>query len=88
MKAVVKWGQRDGQVELRDVPEPEIRPGDVLLEVAAAGVCGSDIEMWRHAITFTVNTPVIQGHEFAGTVAAVGSDVDGFLRRPGTSLRS
>jgi len=78
MLAVVKYGQHDGEVELRDVPEPEPGPGEVLLEVAAAGVCGSDIEMWRHVITFAVNTPVIQGHEFAGTVAALGPGVEGF----------
>ncbi len=65
-------------VELREVPEPEAGPGEVLIEVAAAGVCGSDIEMWRHAITFTVNTPVIQGHEFGGTIAALGEGVTGW----------
>ncbi|MBD3177010.1 MAG: alcohol dehydrogenase catalytic domain-containing protein [Armatimonadia bacterium] len=76
MQAVVKYGQHDGEVELRDVPEPAPGPGQVLLEVAAAGVCGSDIEMWRHHVTFAVNTPVIQGHEFAGTIAALGEGVD------------
>lgn len=75
MKAVVKYGQHDGEVELREMPEPEAGPGEVLLEVAAAGVCGSDIEMWRHHITFVVNTPVIQGHEFGGTIAALGEGV-------------
>lgn len=78
MKAVVKYGQRDGEVELRDVPEPAIGPRDVLLETRAAGVCGSDIEMWRHHITFPVNTPVIQGHEFCGVVARVGDQVTEF----------
>jgi len=78
MLAVVKYGQHDGEVELRDVPEPEPGLGEVLLKVAAAGVCGSDIEMWRHVITFAVNTPVIQGHEFAGTVAALGPGAEGF----------
>lgn len=78
MKAVVKYGQHDGEVELREVPEPEAGPGEVLLQVAAAGVCGSDIEMWRHHITFEVNTPVIQGHEFGGVIAALGEGVDGW----------
>lgn len=78
MQAVVKYGQSDGEVELRDMPEPRAAPGHVLLEVAAAGVCGSDIEMWRHHVTFRVNTPVIQGHEFAGTVAALGEGATGF----------
>ncbi|MBM3497835.1 MAG: zinc-binding dehydrogenase [Armatimonadetes bacterium] len=75
MLAVVKYGQEDGQVELREVPVPEIGPDDVLLEVAAAGVCGSDIEFWRHSITFPIRTPVIQGHEFGGVVAEAGERV-------------
>jgi len=78
MLAVVKYGQHDGEVELREVPVPEIGETDVLLEVRAAGVCGSDIEFWRHSITFPVNTPVIQGHEFAGVVAKVGEKVSGW----------
>jgi len=78
MKAVVKYGQEDGMVELRDVDIPKIGPGDVLLEVKAAGICGSDIEMWRHHYTYRVNTPVIQGHEFCGVIAEVGEKVTGF----------
>lgn len=78
MNAVVKYGQMDGMVELRDVPDPEIGPQDVLLEVKAAGGCGSDIEMYRHKVSFPVNTPVIQGHEFAGVIAAAGDEVEGF----------
>lgn len=38
-------------------------------------MCGSDIEFWRHSITFPVNTPVIQGHEFAGVILRRGSQV-------------
>jgi L-iditol 2-dehydrogenase len=75
MLAVVKYGQVDDQVELREVPVPQIGPGDVLVEVKAAGVCGSDIEFWRHSITFPVRTPVIQGHEFAGVILEVGEAV-------------
>ena len=78
LKAVVKYGVQDGEVALRDVPEPEIGPGDVLLETQAAGVCGSDIEMWRHHITFSVTPPVTLGHEFGGIVAQVGAEVEGF----------
>ena len=78
MNAVVKYGQRDGMVELRDVPVPQIGPRDVLLEVKAAGVCGSDIEMYRHKVTFPINTPVVQGHEFAGVIAEVGAEVEDF----------
>jgi alcohol dehydrogenase/L-iditol 2-dehydrogenase len=86
VKAVVKFGTRDGEVELRDVPPPAIGPMDVLLETAAAGVCGSDVEQWRHHITYPVNTPVVMGHEFCGTVRDVGAEVRGF--QPGDRVAS
>ena len=86
MKAVVKYGTSRGEVELRDVPEPQIGPGQVLLEVAAVGVCGSDIEMWHHDVTFHVNVPVIQGHEFSGTIVDVADDVVGW--KPGDRITS
>ena len=44
--AVVNFSAEKHSVELRDVPVPDIGPEDVLLEVAAVGVCGSDLHMW------------------------------------------
>lgn len=78
IKAVVKYGQSDGMVEIREVSVPKIGPTDVLLEVKAAGICGSDIEMWRHRYTYKVNTPVIQGHEFCGIIRKLGKKVNEF----------
>jgi L-iditol 2-dehydrogenase len=78
MAAVVKYGQADGEVELRDMPVPSLREDQVLLRVRAAGICGSDIEMWRHRFTYKVNTPVIQGHEFCGVIEAAGNAVTGW----------
>lgn len=78
MKALVKYGQRDGEVELRDVPVPAIGPNDVLFEVKAAAICGWDIEMWRHSMANPVTVPVVQGHEFAGVVHAAGGHVTSF----------
>ncbi len=78
MKALVKFGYRDGDLEIRDVPEPVFGPGQVLLEVKAAGVCGSDIHMWRNHQSWTINLPLILGHEFSGVVTAVGEGVSGF----------
>lgn len=86
MKAVVKYGTNDGEVELREVSEPGIGDSDVLLEMAAAGVCGSDVEQWRHHVSYHVNVPVIQGHEFCGIVREVGRAVTGF--RPGDRVVS
>jgi len=81
MQAVVKHGNYDGAVELRDMPEPAIGPDQVLLEVKAASVCGSDIHMWRHQTSWEMELPLVLGHEFSGVVAAVGERVGGF--RPG-----
>ena len=76
MKALVKYGQEDGQVEVQEVPEPTIGPADVLLKVKAAGICGWDIEMWRHKMANPVKVPVIQGHEFAGVIQSLGERVE------------
>jgi L-iditol 2-dehydrogenase len=86
MRAVVKYGTRDGEVELREVPQPSIGETDVLLEMEAAGVCGSDVEQWRHQVSYRVNVPVIQGHEFCGTVREVGRGVTAF--QPGDRVVS
>ena len=76
--AIVNFAPEKHSVELRDVPVPEAGPGDVLLRVAAVGVCGSDLHQWTADHSWAVNYPVVLGHEFAGTVAAVGSGVSGW----------
>lgn len=70
--AVVNFENKPHAVELRDVPQPEIGPEDVLLEVGAVGVCGSDLHQWTADHSWPVNYPVILGHEFAGTIREVG----------------
>jgi alcohol dehydrogenase/L-iditol 2-dehydrogenase len=62
-------------VELRDVAVPEIGPDDVLLEVAAVGVCGSDLHMWSGTQGWKVDYPCVLGHEFAGRIAHRGANV-------------
>ena len=86
MQALVKYANAPGSVEIRDMPRPEIRPDQVLLRVRAVGICGSDLEMYHHKITFAVNPPVILGHEFSGTVAEVGAEVRNF--QPGDRVVS
>jgi alcohol dehydrogenase/L-iditol 2-dehydrogenase len=81
MQALVKFGRRNGDVEIREVPEPAITPNQVLLEVKAAGVCGSDLHMWRENQSWAIKLPLILGHEFCGVVVEVGEQVTGF--RPG-----
>ena len=76
--AVVTFANVKHSVELRDVPVPDIGPDDVLLEVGAVGVCGSDLHMWTCEHSWAVNYPCILGHEFAGVVHAVGERVTGW----------
>lgn len=78
MNALIKFGRQDGDVEIREIPEPAISPNQVLLEVKAAGVCGSDIHMWRNHQSWTIKLPLVLGHEFSGVVAEVGERVKGF----------
>lgn len=81
MKAVVKNGTEPGLAYL-DVPKPTPRPNEVLIEVEAASICGTDIHYYNwdqnakdFAEKFNVQFPFIIGHEFSGTIIAVGSDV-------------
>jgi 2-desacetyl-2-hydroxyethyl bacteriochlorophyllide A dehydrogenase len=75
MRAVVV--ERPGAAALRKVPRPEPGPGEVLVRVGAAGICGSDVEVLqgRRPASF-VRYPIIPGHEWAGTIAAVGPGVE------------
>ncbi len=86
MQAVVNYAPDPGSVALRTVPVPSIGEDDVLLEVAAVGVCGSDLHQWQGSHSWHVNYPCILGHEFAGTVAACGSRVTRF--KPGLRVVS
>src|SRR5262245_6464454 len=76
--AVVTYARTPYSVELRDVPVPTIGEKDVLLEVAAVGVCGSDLHMWTGDHGWNVAYPCILGHEFAGRIAKLGSEVRNF----------
>ena len=76
--AVVNFAADRGSVELREVGVPEIGSHDVLLEVANVGVCGSDLHQWTGDHSWPVNYPVVLGHEFGGTIVAVGDSVTGW----------
>ncbi len=78
MRALVKYGNKPGELEIREVPIPEIGESDILLQTKAAGICGWDIEMWQHKMANPVTVPVIQGHEFCGVVSRVGKNVNAF----------
>lgn len=91
MKGVVFLGDR--RLELADFPDPEPGPGEVVLEVKASGMCGSDLKFYRAsasgggsaALGFSkgVQGPLIRGHEPCGVVAAVGPGVPPKMARVG-----
>jgi 2-desacetyl-2-hydroxyethyl bacteriochlorophyllide A dehydrogenase len=74
MEAFVITEPRHGEV--RNVPVPEPGSGQVLVDVAYCGICGTDYNIYKG--TFLSHYPLIPGHEFSGTIAAVGPDVDGW----------
>lgn len=71
--AVVNYAPEAYSVELQEIPVPEIGPDEVLLEVAAVGVCGSDLHQWTADHSWPVNYPVVLGHEFAGKIFQTGN---------------
>ncbi len=76
MQALVKYAAGAGNMELRDVPEPEPGPGEVKIAVRAASICGSDLHIRKGDIGIPMRYPVTPGHEFAGTVVSTGPGVD------------
>lgn len=85
MKAARFHGR--GDIRVDEVPEPQVRPGTVLVEVEWCGICGSDLHEYLEGPIFVPTAeaphpltgesmPVTLGHEFAGVVAEVGAGVD------------
>jgi L-iditol 2-dehydrogenase len=76
MRASVLSGVGEIAVEERAVPA--VRPDEVLVRVAAVGVCGSDVHYYREGRIgdFVVDKPLVLGHEVSGRIVAVGADVD------------
>ncbi|MFJ9779782.1 zinc-binding dehydrogenase [Amycolatopsis sp. NPDC101161] len=78
MRAFVLTGPREGAVQ--EVPVPEAVPGEVVVDVERAGVCGTDVEFFTGDMAYLhqghAAYPMRLGHEWAGTVSAVGDGVD------------
>ncbi|MBI4260489.1 MAG: alcohol dehydrogenase catalytic domain-containing protein [Actinobacteria bacterium] len=85
MRAAVYHATRD--IRVQDVDDPVAGPGEVLMEVRAAGICGTDAAEYAHGPRmYPIEAPhpvtghagpMIPGHEFAGVVIGLGPDVDG-----------
>src|SRR6478735_8065404 len=78
MKAAVYYGR--GDIRIESVPEPpNPGPGEVVLEVARAAICGTDSSEWAHGPMLT-RPPVTLGHEFVGRVVSIGDEVTGLCQ--------
>lgn len=73
MKALVKTKKGDGFVEIRECEKPVPKADEVLIKIAYTGICGTDIHILHDQFAYW--PPVIMGHEFSGTVEAVGESV-------------
>lgn len=76
MKALVKARKEPG-LWLEEVPVPEIGINDVLIKITKTAICGTDVHIWNwdEWSQKTIPVPMVVGHEFVGTVAAMGSNV-------------
>lgn len=80
MKALVKTAKGPGNIEVLEIEKPRItNPEWVLIQVKAAGVCGTDLHIWHDQFPYW--PPVVLGHEFSGMVVEVGDAVTGY--KPG-----
>jgi len=76
MKALVKAKPEKG-LWLQEVPIPEIAPDEVLIKIERTAICGTDMHIygWDEWAQKNVPVPLVVGHEYGGTVAAIGSTV-------------
>ncbi|MFZ4064502.1 MAG: zinc-binding dehydrogenase [Candidatus Nanopelagicaceae bacterium] len=73
--AVVNFSSEPHSVEVREVDRPVCGDDDVIIQVEAASVCGSDLHQWEGTNSWPVNYPVVLGHEFGGHVVELGKNV-------------
>ena len=79
MKALVKSEEGPG-LSLKEVPQPEAGPRDVLIKIDRTGICGTDLHIykWDDWARKTVPVPLVVGHEFVGEIVEIGADVKDF----------
>jgi threonine 3-dehydrogenase len=82
MKAAVKLKPAPKSTEVQQVPMPEPTPDEVLIRVKIASICGTDVHIydWDAWAQARIKTPLIQGHEFAGEIEKLGSNVKGLKK--------
>jgi L-iditol 2-dehydrogenase len=71
--------QQGGGFKIREIPVPEVCPDGLLLRVRAASICGTDVKIIRNGHRKLADGQrIVLGHEFIGTIEAVGDDVNGY----------
>src|SRR6266540_3265672 len=76
---------RPGQIRVGNVPDPTPRPDEIVVRVGACGICGTDVHIADGEFPPTPY-PIVPGHEFSGTVAAVGTGVAELLGRDAATI--
>ncbi|UWG47093.1 Threonine dehydrogenase or related Zn-dependent dehydrogenase [Halanaeroarchaeum sp. HSR-CO] len=66
--------EEPGELAVRQLDVPDLEPKDILVKVELSGICGSDVHMYEGGMD--LEFPVVPGHEFAGVIEDVGSDVE------------
>ncbi len=76
MKALVKAKTERG-IWMEDIPQPKVGHNDVLIKINRTAICGTDIHIyqWDDWAKSTIPVPLAVGHEFAGEIVEVGSEV-------------
>jgi threonine 3-dehydrogenase len=79
MKALVKKQAAPG-IWMDDIPEPKVGPNDVLIKINKTAICGTDMHIykWDAWAQRTIKVPMAVGHEYAGRIVDMGSEVRGF----------
>jgi len=78
MRALVRFSPEPGGLRVQEMPDPRPARGQVVLRVAACGICGSDVHFRHQRAGAAWRYPYVVGHEFAGTIAEIGDGVTGF----------
>ena len=73
MRALVKYAPGEGNVGIREMPVRQPEADEILIKVKYCGICGTDLHIY--ADEFPNSPPIIMGHEYCGTIVAVGDDV-------------
>ena len=68
---------KPGQVEIQDLPKPELKPGEALIKPLFGGICGSDLNSFRGSNAY-MSYPRVPGHEFSAEIVEIGDNDKGF----------